>query len=325
MVEVVSGQEFQAYVAQHILEPLGMEDSFVADGEVHEDMATGHLPWFGTKRPLPDRPTDRATAPQGGIVASASDLARYLQMMMNGEDDVLSAEGKALMMRPASAASPSYGFGWKLDPSTGAVWHDGSSPGVETLAMMVPAEKKAAVVLVNGGSGFGFGETGHLRVGIADRALGLDDVEGSGWSRKALFIGLVALPIIYLLSMVWAWLRRTKVRAKVSSGLPGLFSLWFPLLTTLAAAWVLLGLVPNLFGTPLGTLRLFAPDLVLALVATAVTGVLWSVFRLAVAYTGSSGPTLRASPAADDRTVSRTPTLSVTAVLRCEGPGPVVV
>ena len=60
--------------------------------------------------------------------------------------------------------------------------------------------------------------------------------------------------------------------------------------------------MPNLFGTPLGTLRLFAPDLVLALVATAVTGVLWSVFRLGVAYTGKSVPTLRASPAADDRT-----------------------
>lgn len=303
VVEVVSGQEFQAYVAQHILEPLAMEHSFVADGEVHEGMATGHRPWFGTKRPMPDEPTDRATAPQGGIVASATDLARYLQVMMNGEDDVLSAEGKVLMMRPASAASPSYGFGWKLEPTTGAVWHDGSSPGIETLAMMVPAEKKAAVVLVNGGSGLGFGETGHLRVGIADRALGLDDdVDGPGWSRKALFIGLVALPIIYPLSMLWAWLRRTKVRAKVRSGLPGLFSLWFPLLTTLAAAWVLLGLVPNLFGTPLGTLRRFAPDLVLALVATAVTGVLWSVFRLAVAYTGRSGPTLRASPAADDRT-----------------------
>ncbi len=194
-------------------------------------------------------------------------------MMMNGEDDVLSAQGKALMMRRASDVSPSYGLGWKVDSSTGAVWHDGVSPGVETLAMMVPAQKKAAVVLVNGGSGFGFGETGHLRVGIADRALGLDDdVDGSGWSRKAKFIGLVALPIVYLLSMVWAWLRRTKVRAKSTSGVFGLFSLWFPLLTTLAAAWVLLALVPNLFGTPLGTLRLFAPDLVVALIATAVTG-----------------------------------------------------
>ena len=115
LIEVVSGQDYQTYVAANILEPVGMEHSFVADGEIHESMATGHRPWFGTKRPLPENATDRGTAPQGGIVASASDLARYMQMMMNGEDDVLSAEGKALMMRPASAASPFYGFGWFVD------------------------------------------------------------------------------------------------------------------------------------------------------------------------------------------------------------------
>ena len=220
LVEVVSGQDYQTYVTSHILEPVGMHHSFVADGQVHDSMATGHTPWFGTKRALPQNATDRGTAPQGGIVASANDLARYLQMMMNGEDDVLTAAGKALMMRPAGDVSPSYGFGWKVDSGSGVVWHDGVSPGFETLAMMVPAEKKAAVVLVNGGSGFGFGETGHLRVGIADRALGLDDVaDGSGWSRKALFISLVALPMVYLLSMVWAWLRRTRVRAKAASAL----------------------------------------------------------------------------------------------------------
>jgi len=289
LIEVVSGQEYQAYVAANILEPVGMKHSFVSDGEMHESMATGHRPWFGTKRPLPENATHRGSAPQGGIVASAGDLALYMQMMMNGEDDVLSAEGKALMMRPASAASPFYGFGWFLDSGNGSVWHSGSTPGFETLATMVPAEKKGVVVLVNGGSGIGFGETTQLRNGITARAIGLDyDGEGSRWSQKATFISLVLLPIIYLLSMIWAWRRRVEIRAK--AGIFGLFSLWFPLLTTLGAAWVILWLVPNLFGAPLGTLVRFQPDLGLALIATAVSGVLWAVFRLGVAYTGESGP-----------------------------------
>ncbi|MCP3975619.1 MAG: beta-lactamase family protein [bacterium] len=289
LIEVVSGQEYQAYVAANILEPVGMEHSFVADGEIHESMATGHRPWFGTKRPLPENTTHRGTAPQGGIVASASDLARYMQMMMNGEDDVLSAEGKALMFRPASDSSPFYGFGWYVDSGNRSVWHSGSSPGFETLATMLPAEKKGVVVLANGGSGIGFGETTQLRNGITARAIGLDyGGEGSRWSQKTLFIFLVLLPFIYLLSMVWAWRRRVTIRAK--SGIFGLFSLWFPLLTTLGAAWVMLWLVPSLFGVPLGTIRLFSPDLGLAMVAGAVTGVLWAGFRLGVAYTGESGP-----------------------------------
>ncbi len=79
------------------LEPIGMGNSFVADCEVHPSMATGHRPWFGTKKPLPENRAQRGTAPQGGIVASANDLARYLQTMMNGHDDVLSTEGKSMM------------------------------------------------------------------------------------------------------------------------------------------------------------------------------------------------------------------------------------
>ena len=290
VIEVVSGETYQVYVATHILQPLGMTHSFVADGKVHEAMATGHRPWFGTEQPMPLSRTVRATAPQGGIVASASDLARYLRMMMNGEDDVLSAADKALMMRPASKASPFYGLGWFVDVGKGTVWHGGTSPGFETLATMIPAEKKAVVVLVNAGSGLGFAETAPLRDGITASALGLEnDGEGSGWPLKALFIGLVLLPIAYVLSMVWAWLRRDKLRAKSSSGLFGVFSLWFPLLTTLAAAWVFLSLVPSLNGAPLRTVILFQPDLGWVLIANAVTGPLWAVFRLVLAYTGKSG------------------------------------
>lgn len=291
LIEVVSGSDYQTYVATHILEPLRMNHSFVADGDIHDSMATAHVPWFGAKLPLPTTRTDRLTAPQGGVIASADDLAVYLRMMMNGEDDVLSAEGKALMMSPASETSPYYGLGWKLDPGTGAVWHDGASPGVETLATMIPSDKKAVVVLVNGGSGMGLGETAALRVGITDVALGFDDqADGAAWSRVALFLGVAILPLLYLLSMVWAWARRGKIRAKAVSGFSGLFSLWFPLITTLVAAWIFLGLVPNLNGAPLGTWFLFQPDAALAFTASGVMGVVWSVFRLGVAYTGKPRP-----------------------------------
>ncbi len=286
LIEVVSGQDYQTYVTASILQPVGMDHSFIADGEIHDEMATGHRSWFGTKRPLPEQRTDRATAPQGGLVASANDLALYLAMMMNGQDDVLSAEGKVQMMRPASPASPFYGLGWFIDAGNGTVWHSGSTPGFESLATMVPAENTGAVVLVNGGSGIGFGETTQLRNGVTAAALGLDDDgEGSRWFQQALFLGLVVLPVVYLAAMVWAWRHRAAVRAKSTNAF-GRFSLWFPLLTTVVAAWVILWVVPTLLGAPLDTLRLFQPDLGLILITSAVTGVLWAVFRLGIAYIG---------------------------------------
>ncbi|WP_052548209.1 serine hydrolase domain-containing protein [Enhygromyxa salina] len=287
VIEVVSNQDFQTYVVSNILVPVGMKNSFVANGEVHEEMATGHLPWFGTKRPLAENRTRRSTAPQGGVVASASDLARYMQVMLNGKDDVLSASGKAAMMRPASDASPSYGFGWFLDAQSGSVWHSGASPGTETLATMVPNEQTGVVVLVNSGGGLGFGESAQLRNGITARAIGADyDGEGSRWAQKATFVAMLVLPFAYLFSILWAWRERAAIRAK--SGPFGVFSLWFPLLTTLGAAGFIFVLVPKLFGVPLGTLRRFQPDFALVLSATAVTGVVWAVFRLGVAYSGKS-------------------------------------
>ncbi|MBI1405246.1 MAG: serine hydrolase [Caulobacter sp.] len=288
VIEAVSGQSYQAYVEDHILRPLGMDHSFVADGRVHDGMAVGHLPWFGGKRPLDGGKPVRSAAPAGGVVASAGDVARYLAAMMNGRDDVISAGHKALMMRPAGRASPFYGLGWFIDARRGRVSHSGTSPGVETLATMVPADRAAVVVLVNAGGGVGFGETTRLREGVTARALGGAYAgDGGRWGQKALFAGLVLLPVVFLLCMVWAWFHRRALRAK--SGPFGLFSLWFPLLTTTAIAVAVLFVIPDLLGVSSATLRMFQPDLALTLTAIAVTGVAWAVFRLLLAYSGRKG------------------------------------
>lgn len=71
----------------------------------------------------------------------------------------------------ASDASPHYGLGWFVDVEKRTVWHSGSTPGVETLATMLPADRKGVVVLVNAGSGLGFRESSHLFDGITARAL----------------------------------------------------------------------------------------------------------------------------------------------------------
>lgn len=287
LIEAVSGRDYASYIKTEILEPIGMEHSFVADGKSYDTIATGHRPWFGKKRPFEESRTNRATAPAGGVIASASDVARYMAIMMNGKDDIISAESKAEMMRPASTASPFYGLGWFIDPGNGTVFHTGVSLGTETLAIMLPAERKGVVILVNSGSGMGFGENADLLNGISARALGLDYAgDQSHWSRKALFVTFTLLPFVFVGGMVMAGLRRKGLRAK--SGLFGMFSLWFPLLMTLALAWTSLYLIPHLFGVSMGTLSLFSPDLALTMVASGVTGVMWAVFRLGVFYSGKS-------------------------------------
>jgi CubicO group peptidase (beta-lactamase class C family) len=285
LVETVSGLEFGDYIETRILEPLGMEDSFVADGEAHAAMAIGHTPWFGGRRPVADRRTVRGMAPAGGVMASAADMARYLTMMMNGEDDLISADHKTMMLRPASAASPHYGFGWFLDAGGDAAYHTGLTPGVETIAVLSRSGRRGGVVLVNANSGMGFGVTGDILAGVA--ALALGDTPQNGGNHlgaKSLYLMLLVLPVLFLAGIATAWIRRDGLRAK--SGVFGAFSLFFPLVATLAMAWVFVDLVPRLFGAPLATFKLYQPDMTILLVASSVCGVGFAVFRLAVAYSG---------------------------------------
>jgi CubicO group peptidase (beta-lactamase class C family) len=295
LIEAVSGRDFAGYIEGGILQPIGMEDSFVANGRSDETMAVGHRPWFGARRAVSNNDLNRAAAPAGGVVSTASDMALFLAVMMNGQDDVVSAESKSAMLRPASAASPGYGFGWGIDAANDAAYHSGLTPGVETLAILLPAERRGVVILANANGGMGFGENIRLFNGISARALGLDEQsEGTSWGRKALFLTFALLPVIFVAGIVAAWLKRRGLRAK--SGAFGAFSLWFPLLATLAVAWTALQLIPQLFGVSLENFSRYQPDFALLLVATATAGVLWAVFRLATFYSGRFSAS-RAPPA----------------------------
>lgn len=286
VIETVSGMRYPDYIAANIFEPLGMDRSYVSDGTAQGTLAQGHVPWFGSMRATEAKWSGLGSAPQGGIVSTASDLARYLRMMMNGRDDILSAAGKARMLEPAGDAAPGYGFGWMLDGAEGSAYHTGLSPGFETIAAMISAKKRGVVVLTNGGSGMGFAETTQLRYGLVARALDLPPPGNTGRGmRIANFLSLATGPIIFVLAMAWALMKRGSLRAKRASAF-GRFSLWFPLLATAGLAWACLFAIPNLFGVSLTTLALFQPDMTLLLKATAILGLVWAAVRLGIAYGG---------------------------------------
>ena len=102
-----------------------------SDGEVHESMATGHTSWFTTKRALAGGAADRPTA-QGGRPGQRGVALLRLRLVRG-----------AGRRRVAHRASP----------------------GFESLAWMLPAQRKGAVVLVNAVGGLGFAETTELRSG----------------------------------------------------------------------------------------------------------------------------------------------------------------
>ena len=80
----------------------------------------------------------------------------------------------------------------------------------------------------------------------------------------------------------------TQARIRAKSGALGLFSLWFPVLAMFTLAGVLMILIPGIFGGSMSTLLLYQPDFARAMIAAAIAGPLWAVFRLVVAYSGGA-------------------------------------
>ncbi len=281
LIEVMSGRSFAEYLENNILKPVGMNDSYVHNARANEELATGHRPWFGTRLALSSNKTGLGSAPQGGIVSSARDMARYLSVMMNKQDDILSADGKARMMSPASDISPEYGFGWFLNPDDGVVYHSGSNPGYEALATMIPSENRAAVVLANANSGFAFGQTRNLRYGINARLLAIEYLgEKTPWIMRIAYGVLVLAPLLFLFRIIIDLQNRRD--RKVHLEIPRLTKLsqWWPLFFAAVLAYLLLAVVPNTFGASLGALFVFQPDAGLLLFATSFTCVIWALTQL---------------------------------------------
>ncbi len=293
IIEQVSGQSYADYLDAHVFRPLSMTHTSVGGSRTDPAVATGHRPWFGGTRAFEPGAPDRLNAPAGGVTASARDMARYIAMLLNGRDDIVTAAGKDLLLQPSGAAAPFYGLGWYVDAERAAVSHTGLVPGSEALVMLLPAQHRGVVVLVNSNSGFGFAENWTLRSGVAARALGLPpDEGGANWMARLTWLSVAVLPPLFVLLAVASWRGRAHLRAKRASR-AGLLSLWFPFPAMIVLAWVLLDLMPRLFGGSWASLQMYQPDFALLMAAGAAGGVGWAVLRLMLAYgrnAGNPGP-----------------------------------
>ena len=160
LIEVWSGQPFEEYLRESLLEPLGMDSTlFWAEGEDEKRLAQLYRPVNGSLRPyaIESVPwTSRPALIEGGVglLSSVPDYMRFSQMVLDGGrlatgDQLLSESTAALMYTNAvpAVAMPIgdsrywLGSGWSLggfnvvlDPSTysypvseGTIWWDGSA------------------------------------------------------------------------------------------------------------------------------------------------------------------------------------------------------
>src|SRR5579884_395302 len=296
IVEAVSGENYAAYVQDHIFAPLDMRHSYANRVEARQNgLAVGYRYWFGYPVADPDEQEPRGSLPSGQLISSTEDLAHYLIAQLNGgrygDARVLSPGGMAEMHRPTVAFSMmgipgQYAMGWFVDGQgqDRIVWHDGVVPDFFAYVAILPEKNKGLILLLNADH-FLMSNTALLEVGTGAARLLAGAQPDTLWVGVIPWVlrGLLVIPTLQAIGVattlrrVRRWQREPKIR-------PSRRRMWI--------LHVLLPLVPNLLLTlaPIGLLGsgiagfliAFGPDFSwLALVCGTFSGV-WIFARTAL-------------------------------------------
>jgi len=155
----VSGQPYADYVRAHVLDPLGMSDTYPEIPSDHDRMATG----YGTRgrdgeREQIMRFAARGIAPAAGYASTVEDLARFaswqFRLLAEGGNEVLDANTLREMQRVQWVdadwgAHRGLGFGvWRSNDKT-YVGHGGSCPGFRSHLSLQMDDEVAAIAMAN--------------------------------------------------------------------------------------------------------------------------------------------------------------------------------
>src|SRR6478735_5955695 len=194
VVERVSGEPFERYVQEHVLEPAGMTTA-TFDQPVPEDLRDRLALGYGTASGPSTGFEVVGVPPAGALSASAADMARFMLALL-GEPatgtPVLDADALALMQEPALdedelgtlAGGPRMGLGFFQEDRTGhrVAGHGGDTNAFHSHLQLYPDERTGVFVSVNG-SGAGALDSLELREqllqGFADRYFPATDDGGA--------------------------------------------------------------------------------------------------------------------------------------------------
>lgn len=159
LVAKVSGQSFEDYVEQHILEPLEMNNSSVDIREIDPNLlAAPHLLGRDLHFVVSDTvPFSRKHVGCGTLFSSAEDLARFaMWVLQNCHSDtnvILNGSTLRMMWTPVIQWSEkgSQGLGWILWKEGDRTFyeHSGGDPGYRCEFIVIPEDTLAAIALTN--------------------------------------------------------------------------------------------------------------------------------------------------------------------------------
>ena len=203
LVRRVSGQRLEAYSAQHIFKPLGMKDTGFKLSPAQRKRTAPTTYWNGKwLRGTVHDPTARAmggVSGHAGLFSSASDLATFAQMMLDGGSakaaQILSPLTIEKMTTPQTPAGQPVkrGLGWDIDSPLASDWNGRLAEGyyghtgyTGTSLWLDPGSRTYVIVLTNRLHPYDKGDVRRLRTQVAAlvaEALGRSPADPSAAGR----------------------------------------------------------------------------------------------------------------------------------------------
>lgn len=146
VIEAVTGQSYEQYVREHLLEPAGMRDSGYGHlATVIPNRACGYSSQGGTWANTP-RVAMSVPYAAGALCATAADLLRWDQALYG--DKVLAAASREAMFTPVAQG---YGYGQMMQDRFGhrEIAHGGGIDGFTTHLARYPDDRLTIIVMCN--------------------------------------------------------------------------------------------------------------------------------------------------------------------------------
>jgi len=309
LIKVASGQSYEDYVQEHVLAPLGMNQSFAhLDDAKSHGLATGHQYWFNRPVPGGGLSENRAITPTGLITASVEDMCSWLIVNLNhGEYNgthVLSAAGIDQLHTGLAPMTDKarYAMGWYETDINGApvVTHNGDPGDFHSTMVISPSTGWGVVLLMNGSNG-----QARLDIpayGVMAQLVGvpIPDMPNSLTDFTTLIVlaalAIVLIQIVAIGRSIFV-LRRWSIdpSRRPRTPLRKIIRLGVPVVISLLWAYICVEVLPNVLSLPFEALRL--TDYGVLVLLSLTIAVLWGVIikpALGIwVLLSSSGPTIQ--------------------------------
>jgi cyclic peptide transporter len=227
IVEKVTGEPFEDYMQEHVLNSLHLTNTTIGDPKDSSLLATGYKDGFFRPR-VYKAPVFKGNNAAGYIISDGRDMARWVALQMGLTDLAGSTERIGLSDHMGSADSAiyalikstqqrdetvppldnnSYAMGWEVSVSgNGEIFHDGLNPNYTSYIAMRPKIKTGVAVMVNSNSGYTdlAGRTVMKILAGEELTKGVqpDDNNDKAYSIVCVILGIYILVVIAFLVLV---------------------------------------------------------------------------------------------------------------------------